>query len=155
MSKRPCLKGPLDREHGKSVKTMLQSEWQQLYKICQSLSGQFHQKKSLLVIHNILRLFLKTFTVNDKHYLLNRDNLTQPIQIQLSLKQKIFSEFFLALFKSILNFKHLPKKDDPHSSCISGNSGSEKYGQINVHKAVFQMTFRETTWQMGLKTVTV
>ena len=67
-------------------------------------------------------------TVDDKHYLLNRDNLTQPIQIQLSQKQKIFSEFFFAFLKSILNFKHLPKKDDPHSWCISGNTGSEKYG---------------------------
>ena len=67
------------------------------------------------MIHKIVRLFVYTLTVNDKHYLVNRDNLTQPIQIQLSLKQKIFSEFFFALVKSILNFKHLPKKDDPHS----------------------------------------
>ena len=35
-----------------------------------------------------------TLTVNDKHYLLNRDNLTQPIQIQLSEKQKTFFNFF-------------------------------------------------------------
>ena len=74
-----------------------------------------HWKKSLLVIHKILRLFVNTLTVNDKHYLLNRDNLTQPIQIKLSQKQKIFSEFFFAFLKSILNFKHLPKKDDRHS----------------------------------------
>ena len=67
------------------------------------------------MIHKILRLFVNTLTVDDKHYLLNRDNLTQPIQIQLSQKQKIFSEFFFAFLKSILNFKHLPKKDDPHS----------------------------------------
>ena len=67
------------------------------------------------MIHKILRLFVNTLTVNDKHYMLNRDNLTQPIQIQLSQKQKIFSEFFFAFLKSILNFKHLPKKDDPHS----------------------------------------
>ena len=72
-------------------------------------------EKSLLVINRILRLFLNTLTVNDKHYLLNRDNLTQPIQMQLSQKQKTFSEFFFAFLKSILNFKHLPKKDDPHS----------------------------------------
>ena len=72
--------------------------------------------KVLLVRHKILRLFLNTFTVNDKHYLFNRDNLTQPIQIQLSEKQKTFSGFFFfAFLKSILNFKHLPKKDDPHS----------------------------------------
>ena len=60
-------------------------------------------------------MFVNTLRVNDKHYLLNRDNLTQPIQIQLSQKQKIFSEFFFAFLKSILNFKHLPKKDDRHT----------------------------------------
>ena len=53
--------------------------------------------------------------MDDNHYLLNRDNLTKPIQIQLSQKQKTFSEFFFVFLKSILNFKHLPKKDDPRS----------------------------------------
>ena len=60
-------------------------------------------------------MFVNTLRVNDKHYMLNRDNLTQPIQTQLSQKQKIFSELFFAFLKSILNFKHLTKKDDPHS----------------------------------------
>ena len=67
------------------------------------------------MIQNILRLFVNTLTVNDKHYVFNRDNLPQPIQMQLSQKQKTFSEFFFAFLKSILNFKHLPKKDDPRS----------------------------------------
>ena len=67
-------------------------------------------KKSLLVIHKILGLFVNTLTVNDKHYMLNRDNLTQPIEIQLSLKQKTFSQFFFAFLKSILNLKHLIKR---------------------------------------------
>ena len=67
------------------------------------------------MIQKILRLFVNTLTVNDKDYLLNRDNLTQPIQMQLSQKQKTFSEFFFAFLKSILNFKHLPKNDDRHS----------------------------------------
>ena len=49
-------------------------------------------------------------TVNDKHCLLNSDNLTQPIEIQLSQKQKIFSQFSFAFLKSILNLKHLPRK---------------------------------------------
>ena len=80
------------------------------------------------MIHKILRLFVNTFTVDDKHYLLTRDKLTQTIQIQLSQKEKTFFEFFLAFFKSILHFKHLPKKDEPHSCCISGYTGSKKYG---------------------------
>ena len=59
--------------------------------------------------------FVITLTTDDKHYLVNRDNLTQPIQKPLPQKEKNFSEFFLAFLKSILNFKHLPKKDDRHS----------------------------------------
>ena len=60
--------------------------------------------------------------------LLTRDNLTQTIQIQLSQKQKAFSKFSIfAFLKSIFNFQHFPKKDDSHSWCISGNSGSEIY----------------------------
>ena len=54
-------------------------------------------------------------TVNDKRYMLNRDNLRQPIQMQLSEKLKTFSEFFFAFSKSISNFKYLRKKDDPRS----------------------------------------
>ena len=53
--------------------------------------------------------------MNDKYYLLNRDNLPQPMQMQLRQKEKNFSEFFFAFLKSRLNFKHLAKKDDPRS----------------------------------------
>ena len=66
------------------------------------------------MIHKIPRLFVNTLTGNDKH-MLNRDNLTQKIEMQLSEKQKTFSRIFFAVLKSILNFKHLPKKDDPRS----------------------------------------
>ena len=68
------------------------------------------------MIREFLKLFVKTLTVDDNRYLLNRDNLTQPIQIQLSQKQKTFGAFFFfAFLKSILNFQHLSKKDDPPS----------------------------------------
>ena len=73
----------------------------------------------------------------------------QTIRIELSQKQKTFFEFFFAFLKSILNFKHFPRKDDPDSWCISGNTGTEKYVEINVYKAVFEKTLRQTIWQMG------
>ena len=64
-----------------------------------------HCKKSLLVIHKILRLFVNTLTVNDKHFVLNRDNLLQPIQMQFCQKEKTCSQFFFfAFLKVILNF---------------------------------------------------
>ena len=60
---------------------------------------------------------VNTLTVDEKRYLLHRDNLTKPIQMQLSQKKRSlspFSFFFFAFLKSILNFKHFQKKDDPH-----------------------------------------
>ena len=48
--------------------------------------------------------------------------------MELSQKQKSFSEFLFVFSKSMLNFKDLPKKADPHSWSISGNTGSENYG---------------------------
>ena len=98
-----------------------------------------HWKKSVLVIPKILRLFANTLIVDDK---------------QLFQKQKKISEFFyFAFLKSILKFKHLPKKGDPHSRCVSGNTGCEKYGEINVQKALFQRTIRQRTQQMGQKSL--
>ena len=60
-------------------------------------------------------MFFNTLTVDDKHYLLNKDKVTEPIQAQLSQKLKAFSEFFFAFLKCILKFKHLPKTDDPNT----------------------------------------
>ena len=64
----------------------------------------------MLVLCNFLRLFVKTLTDDEKYCLLYRDNLTQPIQILLSQKQKTFSELFSAFLKPTLNFAHFPKK---------------------------------------------
>ena len=66
-------------------------------------------KKSLLVICKILGLFLNTLTTDDKYSLLNRDNLTQEIQMQLSKKQKPSCEFFSSFLKCISNFEHFVK----------------------------------------------
>ena len=58
----------------------------------------------------ILGLFVNTLPVDDKYSLLNRDNLAQPIQMQLSQKQKTFLESFSVFFKYKLNFEHFQKK---------------------------------------------
>ena len=64
----------------------------------------------MLVLWKILGLFVNTLSEDDKYCLLYRDNLTQPIQILLSHKQKTFSKFFSAFLKSTLNFEHFQKK---------------------------------------------
>ena len=55
-------------------------------------------------------MFFHTLTVDEKHYLLNRDNLRQPIQIKLSPKLKTFSQISFVFLNSLLNIKHLLKK---------------------------------------------
>ena len=73
----------------------------------------------MLVLCKMLRLFVNTLTADDKYFLVNRDNLTQSIQILLSQKEKTHSRSFFAFLKSPLNFEHFQKKNAPHRRCIS------------------------------------
>ena len=61
-------------------------------------------------MRKISRLFVNTLNGDDKYSLLNRGNLTQHIQMYLSQKQKHFSQFLCAFFKSTSNFQHFQKK---------------------------------------------
>ena len=52
----------------------------------------------------IPKLFVNILTANDKHYMLNRDNLAQEIQMQLYQKDKTFCEFFSCILKIYIKF---------------------------------------------------
>ena len=64
----------------------------------------------------------------DKCSLPNRDNLMQPIHMQLSEKLKTFSRYFNVISKSRLSFEYFQKKDDAHSLFISEATAYEKCG---------------------------
>ena len=55
-------------------------------------------------------MFVNLLTTNEKYSLVNRDNLRQPIQVQLSKKEKTFSEFYSVFLKCTLSFEHFQKK---------------------------------------------
>ena len=40
---------------------------------------------------------------------------SKTVCLHIHCRRPAFSEFFFAFLKFILNFKHFPKKDDPHS----------------------------------------
>ena len=67
-------------------------------------------------------------SVVDKCSLPNRDNLMQPIHIQLSEKLRNFTQFFPAFSKSPLNFEHFQKKDDTHKLFVCEATSCEKRG---------------------------
>ena len=110
MSKKSRFKRSCGKQHGKRAQTLLKFAWQHLYHIYWSLWRQLTFKKFLLVICKISRLFPNKLSADGKYSLLNRDNLTQPIQMQVSRKEKTFSEFFSAFLKSNLNIEHFQEK---------------------------------------------
>ena len=69
---------------------------------------------SLLVTHKSLSLFVNTLTADDKYSLLNKDNLAQPIQMQLSTKKKkkknAISHLLIVFLESRSKSKHFEKK---------------------------------------------
>ena len=132
MSQKSCFKRSFGKEHGKRAQTLLKFSWPRLYHIYWSLWKLFTCKKSLLVTCKISRFFPNTLSEDSKYSFPKGDNLTQPIQMQLSRKQKTFSQFFSSFLKSTLNFEHSQKKDDSHSWGISEITDSEKHGYINV-----------------------
>ena len=67
-------------------------------------------EKSFLVICKFLSLFVNTFTAYDKYSVLNKQYLLHPTHMQLTQKQKSFTQFFSAVWKSRLNFEHIQKR---------------------------------------------
>ena len=128
MSKKSSFRGPFDKYYGKLAKTLSKSERQHPYFIYWSLWRQFRLKKPLRVICKILGLFVNPLTADDKYCLLNRGNLLQHFQTQISQKGKIFSEFFFPFSKFRFNFEYFLKKDDPHGWCIFELMHSQRRG---------------------------
>ena len=62
------------------------------------------------MICKILRPFVNTFPAREKYSVLNKQYLLHPTDMQLSIKQKNFSQFSPAFLKSRLNFEHIQKK---------------------------------------------
>ena len=71
------------------------------------------EKVSLIDNTNLWTAYFTPAT-DEKYPLLNRENLTIPIQMQLSQKKKTFSQFFASFLKSRLNFEYFENKYDPH-----------------------------------------
>ena len=97
MSKKSRFKGSFDKEYGKRTQALLKSASQHLYHIHWSLPSQLSSKTSLWLTCEILGLLVSTLPTNEKYSLLKRDNLTIPIQMQLSKKKKLFRNFWLHL----------------------------------------------------------
>ena len=109
MCKKSRFRGCFEKQYGKRAQTLFKSASHYFYHIHWQLARQLSRKKSLLLTWQILVLLVNTLPANEKYPVLNRDNLTIPIQMQLSQKQKSFCEFFAAFFKCSWNFESFQK----------------------------------------------
>ena len=125
MYKNSRFRGPLEKKHGKRAEPLSKSASQHVHHIHWSLPRQLSWKKSLFLTYQILGLVVNTLPVDETYPVLNRDNLTIPIEMELSQKKKIFSQFFAPFLKSTSNFQSLKLKADPHKFCIFEITDSE------------------------------
>ena len=125
MSRKFCSTGPFDKQHGKCCQALLKSIPQHFCHIQWSFPAQLSWKKSLLLTCKILVLLVNPLDADEKYPLVNRENLTIQVRMELSEKEKTFSQFFAAFLKSRLNSNYFETKIDPHSFCISEFTDSE------------------------------
>ena len=119
------------RQRFNGFQTLLKSARHYYYLLFPWIWVILNWKKSLLVWFVILRLFVKSFTADNKYSRCNLHTLTQ-IQTPLSLKQKIFSRFFIAVLKYAWNLEHFEYKVECLSLIISEIIYSERAHYLNV-----------------------
>ena len=113
-------------QHMKASKILEKPPLQQTHHDFPTFTENLVWKMSPLVIGEILEVFVNTLTGNAKYSNQDCDNLPLPIQMQLSEKQKTFSQLFVPFLESTSNFKLLEKKDNRHSLCFSQITDCEK-----------------------------
>ena len=67
--------------------------------------------------------------------------------MQLSLNQKMFSEFFSSFPQSTYNLKYFEKKDDPQRLFLFQIIDSKMRGYYNAEKAPCQNTYGQSRYQ--------
>ena len=81
-------------------------------------------------------------TAEYKYSCLNMQTFAQQVQTPLSLKQKIFSGFFLAFLKSTWNVEQFQQNGESSSLSISEIIDSKRGGYLSAWKALLQNSFR-------------
>ena len=82
MSKEFRFRGPIDKQHGKRAQALLKPPSQHLYHIHWSLTTKLCSTMSLLLTCQILGPLVNTMGADEMYPVLNRDNLTIPIEMQ-------------------------------------------------------------------------
>ena len=91
---------PFYGQHVNRSKTLVKCPWEYFYKMSLLVSSRLTQETSLLLILELLQVFIETLTADHNYSLCSIWNLQVLHQMILSLKLKIFCEFFCPFLKS-------------------------------------------------------
>ena len=109
----------IDSQHVKSSKRFVKSSCEHFYQLFPSLWEQIICNISPWLKFEIIGVFVNIWSADYKYPVPVCENLPFLIQMQLSEKQNTFSEFFIPFMECPSNFKHVQKKEDSHSQCVS------------------------------------
>ena len=109
-SKKHCLRTPLHSQHVEGCQNNGKSAWEKFHHTFSSLWENVIWEIPPLVICEILGVFRKSLTANDKYPFRDPNNFLWPIEMQLSLKPKTLSDSFLPFLQSTSNFKQFEEK---------------------------------------------
>ena len=112
------------------------------FPIFQWIRDKLSWKKSALVTSEILRLFVNTFTPDDKYSRPYMQVFLQQLQTPLSQKGMTFFRLFSTFLKFAWNLEHSEKKEEYPSLIITEIIASERDVYLTVYKVFLQHTNR-------------
>ena len=84
-----------DTQHDKVSQIPAKSPWESFYHVFSSFWEKLIWNISPVLLGEILGMFLNTLSADGEYLIEDWENLSLPVQMQLSEKRKSFSQFFL------------------------------------------------------------
>ena len=145
MPEKPYFRTAFGNQPVDEYETLLKSVRHYYYRIFPWIWDKLSWNKSALVRSKILGLFVNTLTVEYMYSRRNMRTFAQQVQTPLSLKQKIFSGFFISFLKSIWNVEQLQENGESSSLSISEIIHSKRGVYLSAWKALLQNSLRQST----------
>ena len=133
------------RQHVNGSQKLLRSARNQLHTNLPLIRDSGNRKRIFLIRSELLGQFLNTLTADYKYSRQNYKNLWQKVPMKTSMKLKTCSQFLIAFVKSTLNLEYFERKNQSHSLSIPEFINCETGNYLNLKKAIFHATLRQTT----------
>ena len=111
LSKKRRFRPSFDSQHVKGSQTLVKFAWEHFYQLFPELSREMVQKISRLLKFEIIGVFVNDFNTDYKYPVPDCENLPFHIQIQLSQKRKLISQFFCSIYGIYVKFWTCSKKE--------------------------------------------